>query len=158
MPWSPPTLCSGRGPDGQRCNKLVRGRFCRPCLRAARRDQDRRRPPSSRRGYGGVWRKVRRAYLDEHPTCEEPGCRQPAADVDHVVPLRRGGTNEDENLRALCRRHHSRKTAREDGGFGNPKLERANPCPDCNGTAWQVGRTRARPCGTCKGTGEQEGG
>ena len=47
----------------------------------------------------------------------------PATDVDHIRPHK---GNEDlmwdeENLQALCHACHSRKTAAEDGGFGNIK-------------------------------------
>lgn len=42
-----------------------------------------------------------------------------ATHVDHVVPLERGGARFDEgNLQPLCAPCHSRKTARQDGGFG----------------------------------------
>ncbi|MBN2561828.1 MAG: HNH endonuclease [Phycisphaerae bacterium] len=53
---------------------------------------------------------------------EEPWCRlwvAPATEVNHVTPLRRGGTNARDNLQPLCKVRHSRKTARRDGGFGN---------------------------------------
>lgn len=60
---------------------------------------------------------------------EEPLCRQckdegritPAVEVDHITPLRQGGTNDRSNLQPLCRRHHSQKTCRENGGFGNAR-------------------------------------
>lgn len=42
---------------------------------------------------------------------------EPATEADHIVPLRRGGTNELSNLQGLCHRHHSRKTATEDSNF-----------------------------------------
>lgn len=38
--------------------------------------------------------------------------------IDHVVPLSRGGTNARSNLQLLCAGCHASKTAREDGGFG----------------------------------------
>jgi 5-methylcytosine-specific restriction endonuclease McrA len=62
---------------------------------------------------------IRDAYLKVHPICELPGCGQPASDVDHRLSRRRGGTDDWSNLQALCHRHHSAKTAAEDGGFGN---------------------------------------
>lgn len=51
------------------------------------------------------------------------GLLVPATDVDHIIPHK---GNEDlmwdeENLQALCHACHSRKTAAEDGGFGNIK-------------------------------------
>lgn len=37
-------------------------------------------------------------------------CGAPATDVDHIVP---GDDDSFGNLRALCREHHARKSARE---------------------------------------------
>lgn len=68
------------------------------------------RPSASRRGYGVAWRKIRAAYLAEHPACAL--CGRPATDVDHVVPKRFGGSDDDTNLQALCKECHQRKTAR----------------------------------------------
>lgn len=76
------------------------------------------RPSAAKRGYGGKWRAVRAAFLRAHPVC---ACGAPACEVDHVVPLREGGSNARANLRALCKPCHSRKTATHDGGFGNVK-------------------------------------
>lgn len=42
-------------------------------------------------------------------------------DVDHIVP-HRGDPEllyDEANLQSLCHECHSKKTAREDGGFGN---------------------------------------
>ena len=36
-----------------------------------------------------------------------------AYEVDHVIPLAAGGSNDESNLRALCRRCHGLKTFRE---------------------------------------------
>ncbi len=50
-------------------------------------------------------------------TCRHPGCHVPAenCDLDHVVPFNRtdptaGGTTTEDNLAALCRKHHRFKT------------------------------------------------
>lgn len=59
-------------------------------------------------------------HLARHPLCVEcqaKGMVVAAAEVDHIVPLADGGTNDDENLQSLCKSCHSRKTARE-SGFG----------------------------------------
>ena len=70
------------------------------------------------RGYGATWRKLRRMVLAESPLCVDPfkahkGQAVPASEVDHIVPLRRGGTNAFDNLQTLCRPCHQRKTAEE---------------------------------------------
>ncbi|NMC30742.1 MAG: HNH endonuclease [Pelolinea sp.] len=46
-----------------------------------------------------------------------------ATDVDHKVPLSSGGTHADTNLEGMCHSCHSRKTALNDGGFGNQKID-----------------------------------
>lgn len=78
---------------------------------------ERQRGSAASRGYGADWRRLRAEFLAEHPFCVK--CGEPATDVDHVVPREQGGSDEWENLQAMCAKHHSRKTAMEDGGFGN---------------------------------------
>ncbi len=80
-----------------------------------------RRRKTAERGYGGRWQKQRLAFLCRHPMCarrKDPGCRLLANEVDHIVPLSQGGADDESNWQALCKPCHSRKTAREDGGFG----------------------------------------
>lgn len=63
------------------------------------------------------WRKVRRLYLQEHPLCVEcntHGITGGATEVDHIIPIANGCDPWDEdNFQALCKTHHSAKTARE---------------------------------------------
>ena len=33
--------------------------------------------------------------------------------VDHITPKAQGGTDDESNLEAICREHHTRKTGRE---------------------------------------------
>lgn len=75
-----------------------------------------RRPSPSRRGYGSAWRSIRKAFLAAHPFCE--WCGRPAEQVDHILPKSRGGSDDWANLRSLCARCHSRRTARSPGAFG----------------------------------------
>ncbi len=61
---------------------------------------------------------------------EEPFCRECAkhnrieiaTDVDHIIPLRSGGTHDRENLAPLCAACHSKKTVVSDGWFGRKTL------------------------------------
>jgi hypothetical protein len=87
--------------------------------RALRPGNNRRdtRASSNRRGYDWQWRKIRAAFLAEHPRCV--ACGAPAQHVDHRVPLAAGGTHDPSNLQAMCHRCHSRKTVLRDGGFGH---------------------------------------
>lgn len=75
------------------------------------------RPSPSERGYGYEWRQLRARFLRQHSYCEM--CGELATEVDHRLPRRAGGTDDEDNLQPLCKRCHSRKTAREDGGYGN---------------------------------------
>ena len=45
-------------------------------------------------------------------------CGESAAEVDHIIPRRQGGTDTPDNLQPLCRSCHARKTVKQDGGFG----------------------------------------
>jgi 5-methylcytosine-specific restriction protein A len=71
------------------------------------------------RGYGYDWRQTRKRVLVDRPDCQI--CGAPATQVDHLLPIRQGGTSDDDNLVACCARCHSSKTAARDGGFGNPR-------------------------------------
>jgi 5-methylcytosine-specific restriction endonuclease McrA len=44
----------------------------------------------------------RALVLAASPTCQWPGCLNPATTADHIIPLELGGTNAIENLRASC--------------------------------------------------------
>lgn len=64
------------------------------------------------------WDKLRRRYLKLNPLCrhcKEKGKTTVAREVDHITPLAQGGTDEWENLQALCVDCHKRKTAKEQG-------------------------------------------
>jgi 5-methylcytosine-specific restriction protein A len=68
------------------------------------------------------WDKLRIAYLATHPLCE-CGCGRVATVVDHKLPHH----GDDallyawDNLQAMTKPCHDRKTAAVDGGFGNPR-------------------------------------
>lgn len=96
------------------------GHLCAAHVRKRQRAVDAGRPSSAQRGYGRQWPRIRSSYLKAHPDCVV--CGQPANQVDHIVPLREGGTNDPSNLRSLCIKDHSRRTASENGGFGNPRV------------------------------------
>jgi len=98
------------------CGQPTRnGSRCRACVH--RREQA--RGTSTQQGYGADWRRIRAAFLAANPWCVL--CGAAATDVDHVVPRRRGGTDDWSNLRSLCHPCHSRKTVLHDGGFGRPQ-------------------------------------
>jgi 5-methylcytosine-specific restriction protein A len=110
------------------CRNLVNygTRYCDGCLaNGAGKDK---RPSSTQRGYGYKWQKASAAYLLAHPIAvdwfREHGDRiLPAEVVDHIVP-HRGDMKllwDPYNWQGLTKADHDRKTALEDGGFGNAR-------------------------------------
>lgn len=89
-----------------------------------RSSKDDNRPSASARGYDVKWRRIRAMYLRRHPECAE--CGRPAEEVDHITPLARGGTHQWENLQALCKSCHSKKTISENRGEGGKIASRAS--------------------------------
>ena len=88
----------------------------RPLHAAKRKRFEQHRPSRSVRGYTRNWYRFRYGYLTRHPMC---GCGALATEVDHKQRIADGGAMYDEgNLQAMCKPCHSRKTVREDGGFG----------------------------------------
>lgn len=81
------------------------------------------RGSAAARGYDANWLRIRLYVLRRQPICATVGCNRPASECDHIKPKRSGGTNAISNLQGLCRQCHSRKTATEDGGFGNKRKE-----------------------------------
>jgi 5-methylcytosine-specific restriction enzyme A len=53
------------------CPIIVRGssRYCAEHEKEKRREVDKKRPPSSQRGYDAEWRKIRAQHLKEAPLC-----------------------------------------------------------------------------------------
>lgn len=85
---------------------------------------ERNRLSAYKRGYTSRWAKVSHSFLISHPLCEEcmrQGKLTPATEVDHIKPHKGNKTLfwDYENWQALCHECHSKKTAKEDGGFGN---------------------------------------
>lgn len=100
------------------CPAVVRtGRYCPQHVEQSRSSDP--RPSSNRRGYDARWQKIRARVLRERPLCVHcmgVGVVTAANEVDHIIPLRDGGTNEDANLQPLCKSCHSKKTRREKAG------------------------------------------
>ena len=88
----------------------------------ARLEKD--RGSSTQRGYGYRWQLIREIHLRKHPLCvhcEAAGRFTPATELDHIQPHKGDKVLfwEQTNRQGLCKSCHSRKTASEDGGFGN---------------------------------------
>jgi hypothetical protein len=92
-----------------------------------------------------AWRLIRAEQLEREPRCQwmdAEGVRCEATtgdavmDVDHILPIGKGGTEAPENLQTLCHRHHSLKTALEVQGRTVQDFRRCARCreryPDAN--------------------------
>ena len=104
MPTAPRRPCSvprcpGFAEVRGRCRQHAEPSWVRPSAHAAQR------LPTQ------AWMRLRAQVLRATPSCAV--CGRPAEQVDHIVPLSQGGTHAVGNLRAICRRCHATKTARE---------------------------------------------
>lgn len=106
------------------CGKLIDDAgYCPSHVRVEQKRADAQRGSSSERGYNYRWQKARQTFLRANPLCRhctKLGMVRAATEVDHVIPHR--GDQElfwnTDNWQGLCKPCHSRKTAREDGGYG----------------------------------------
>jgi len=83
------------------------------------------RDTAVKRGYGYAWQKARMGFLKNHPVCAEcqkQGRVTAASVVDHITPHKGDQALfwDHNNWQPLCKPCHSRKTAAQDGGYGNP--------------------------------------
>ena len=124
MPLRPQKPCNAQG-----CNVLTRNpRYCEAHADVGKqfevKQREKQRETSSQRGYSYKWQQARKSYLAKHPLCaecERQGLVVVATDLDHIIPHK--GDKDAfwvrSNWQGLCRPCHSRKTAAEDGGWGN---------------------------------------
>lgn len=124
MPSVPRKPCPEPG-----CRTLTSGGLCPQHLKLRRKQADQRRDPDVRALYDGRWEKYREQFLRLHPLCACPDCDSgrkraiAATVVDHIEPHHGDDKRfwDPANHQAMAKRCHDRKTAREDGGFGNPR-------------------------------------
>ena len=69
------------------------------------------------RGYGSAWVKTRARILKRDgylcQTCLANGRPTKAEQVDHIKAKAKGGTDDDDNLQAICQDCHQAKTQEE---------------------------------------------
>ena len=118
MPYKPKRPCAYPG-----CGRLAdREQYCAEHQATANRNYNKyERDPESYKRYGRSWKRIRYQYIKAHPLCEQ--CRAqnrltPTEEVHHILPLSKGGSNETENLMALCKSCHSRITAESGERWG----------------------------------------
>ncbi|RFB28226.1 HNH endonuclease [Brevibacillus sp. VP] len=107
-----------------RCPELTEGQYCIKHKKDTGQKYNRERGTSSQRGYDSRWRKARKSFLSSNPLCvhcKEQRKLTAATVIDHIIPHKGDMVLfwDENNWQSLCASCHNRKTAREDGGFGN---------------------------------------
>jgi 5-methylcytosine-specific restriction enzyme A len=132
MPNRAPHYC-----NWSNCTVIVSTRYCdthtaelerRKSQDNTRRQQQQTNKDDKRFYASKFWQYARRQQLADEPFCEamvyDGRCNAVASHVDHRVARASGGSDLDSaNLRSLCVSCHSRKTAAQDGGFGNARKD-----------------------------------
>lgn len=96
------------------------------------------RGTSTERGYGAAWRKIRDAVMRrDHWLCQP--CQRKskvtaATEVDHILPKSQGGTDEGDNLQAICSACHKAKTQAEAAEAQGRRTK-----PEIGEDGWPVG-------------------
>jgi 5-methylcytosine-specific restriction protein A len=107
VPYKAKKPCASQG-----CRNLTGGRYCEEhAKQEAKRYNQYDRDPNSNKRYGRSWARIRAAFLSANPLCERckrDGRLTPAEMAHHKVRLTDGGTNDWNNLQALCQECHSR--------------------------------------------------
>jgi 5-methylcytosine-specific restriction protein A len=85
----------------------------------------------SKRLTGKRLQRLRGHIRDQQPLCLEclqEGVLKEWDELDHIIPLYKGGTHDPENLQGLCKAHHVRKTELDLGRTVMPGCDaRGNP-------------------------------
>ncbi|MCP1652694.1 HNH endonuclease [Pseudomonas nitroreducens] len=75
------------------------------------------RGTAEQRGYGSDWRKLSKAIQQRDRYLCQPCLKlrrvSPSVAADHVIPKAEGGTDDPDNLQAICAECHKAKTAAE---------------------------------------------
>ncbi len=113
MRKKPLKICAKAG-----CNNATRGRHCELHKKERWKSFDRTRESSSARGYDSKWYKFRSYYLNNHPLCVFCSAENKlteATEVDHIQSLkdRPELKYQEQNLRALCKSCHSKRTIKD---------------------------------------------
>ena len=112
MPYKPKKPCAWRG-----CRELTRSRYCETHTKQTAKNYNQyKRDPDTNKRYGRTWREIRTVFLSSNPLCvwcEQDGRLTPSTVAHHKVKLSDGGTNDWDNMTALCKKCHSRLHAEQ---------------------------------------------
>lgn len=73
---------------------------------------------------GTTLQNIRKAHFHKHPLCVMCMDQQRvtiAQELDHIIPLHKGGTDTEDNRQSLCQEHHLEKSKRERGHAYKPR-------------------------------------
>lgn len=121
MPRKPMHPCSIPG-----CPNLTYSRYCELHTKEEnKRYETYDRDKATKKLYSGSWKRIRESYFKRHPFCEycyAKGILVKAEHVHHKVPLKEGGSNNEENLVSLCKPCHSKEHAKRDDRWHKKKV------------------------------------
>lgn len=102
--------CHARVTGGSRCDKHKQDQW---------RTQRTQGKSTSERGYGHDWQQLRARVMRRDQEmcvpCRKRGFMVRAHAVDHIKPKANGGTDDMDNLQAICNTCHRVKTRSESG-------------------------------------------
>jgi 5-methylcytosine-specific restriction protein A len=107
MPHKPLSPCSVPGCP----NLAIQWGRCAAHAQRIQQQYGRDRGTVTEQGYGWAWQQKRAAWLRANPYCV--ACGAVANTVDHIVPLRQGGPDDESNYQSMCKRCHDSKRQRE---------------------------------------------
>ena len=109
MPWALAGQCGVAGCPNR---SIPRVGLCKDHQRERWREDTKSRKDELRFYSTTQWKRLRHWYLIHYPLCT--GCGGLAEMVDHIIPIRQGGSELDvANLQSLCNHCHAVKRARE---------------------------------------------
>ena len=107
MPYKPKKPCAYPG-----CPNLTYETYCEEHKRMMAKDYNKyQRSADHARKYGRGWKRIRDRYVKKNPLCERcllEGRYTPVEEVHHIIPINRGGTNDEDNLMSVCRSCHNK--------------------------------------------------
>ena len=82
-----------------------------------------RRPTRNQAAYSGDWPTLVKQIIQRDPWCQLrfPNCERLSVQVDHILGVSEGGTNDPTNLRGVCKRCHARRTGQQGARAANAK-------------------------------------